>query len=76
VEDDPPAGAAAGIKNEGGCHTFRVTGIMSYFKNGGKLEVAQMAAHESARTTGLHEQRRHEKSGSDSWPYEVNISRP
>jgi hypothetical protein len=30
----------------------------AYLKNGGKLEVAQqMAAHESARTTGLYDRR-------------------
>ena len=41
-----------------GCHTFRATGITAYLKNGGKLEVAQqMAAHESARTTGLYDRR-------------------
>ena len=45
--------AGAGIKTLIGCHTFRATGITAYLKNGGKLEVAQqMAAHESARTTG------------------------
>jgi site-specific recombinase XerD len=49
---------AAGIKTEIGCHTFRATGITVYLKNGGKLEVAQqMAAHESARTTGLYDRR-------------------
>jgi site-specific recombinase XerD len=48
----------AGIKTEIGCHTFRATGITAYLKNGGKLEVAQqMAAHESARTTGLYDRR-------------------
>jgi len=42
------------IKTLIGCHTFRATGITAYLKNGGKLDVAQqMAAHESARTTGL-----------------------
>jgi integrase len=49
---------AAGIKTEIGCHTFRATGITAYLKNGGKLEIAQqMAAHESARTTGLYDRR-------------------
>ena len=48
----------AGLKTEIGCHTFRATGITAYLKNGGKLEVAQqMAAHESARTTGLYDRR-------------------
>jgi site-specific recombinase XerD len=50
--------AAAGIKTEIGCHTFRATGITAYLKNGGRLEVAQqMANHESARTTGLYDRR-------------------
>ncbi len=54
---------AVGIKTEIGCHTFRATGITSYLKNGGKLEVAQrMAAHESARTTGLYDRRDDEVS--------------
>jgi len=35
-----------------GNHTFRATGITTYFGNGGALEHAQsMAAHESPRTT-------------------------
>ena len=48
--------AGAGRANEIGCHTFRATGITTYLKNGGKLEVAQeeMAAREPARTTGLY----------------------
>jgi site-specific recombinase XerD len=50
--------AAAGIETLIGCHTFRATGITAYLKNGGKLEIAQqMAAHESARTTGLYDRR-------------------
>jgi integrase/recombinase XerD len=50
--------AAAGIKTEIGCHTFRATGITTYLKNGGRLEIAQqMANHESARTTGLYDRR-------------------
>ncbi len=50
--------AAAGIRTEIGCHTFRATGITAYLKNGGRLEIAQqMAAHESARTTGLYDRR-------------------
>ena len=54
---------AAGIKTEIGCHTFRATGITAYLKNGGRLEVAQqMAAHESARTTGLYDRRSDEVS--------------
>jgi len=48
----------AGIATEIGCHTFRATGITAYLQNGGKLEIAQfMAAHESARTTGLYDRR-------------------
>ena len=54
---------AAGIKTEIGCHTFRATGITAYLKNGGRLEIAQqMAAHESARTTGLYDRRSDEIS--------------
>lgn len=54
---------AAGIKTLIGCHTFRATGITAYLKNGGKLELAQqMAAHESARTTGLYDRRNDEIS--------------
>ena len=55
--------AAAGIKTEIGCHSFRATGITAYLKNGGKLEVAQqMANHESAMTTGLYDRRSDEIS--------------
>jgi len=54
---------AAGVKTEIGCHTFRATGITAYLKNGGRLEIAQqMAAHESARTTGLYDRRSDEVS--------------
>jgi integrase len=53
----------AGIPTAIGCHTFRATGITAYLKNGGRLEVAQqMAAHESARTTGLYDRRGDEVS--------------
>src|ERR1017187_9268722 len=55
--------AGAGIATKIGNHTFRATGITAYLKNGGKLEVAQqMAAHESARTTGLYDRRGDEVS--------------
>jgi integrase/recombinase XerD len=55
--------SAAGIKTKISCHTFRATGITAYLKNGGKLEIAQqMAAHESARTTGLYDRRDDEVS--------------
>jgi len=55
--------AAAGIRTRIGCHTFRATGITTYLKNGGKLEIAQlMAAHESSRTTGLYDRRGDEVS--------------
>ena len=44
---------AAGIETAIGCHTFRATGITVYLTNGGTLKKArQMAAHESAKTTG------------------------
>jgi site-specific recombinase XerD len=49
---------AAGIQTRISCHSFRATGITTYLRNGGKLEVAQqMAGHESARTTGLYDRR-------------------
>lgn len=49
---------AARIHTKIGNHSFRATGITEYLKNGGKLELAQqMAAHESARTTGLYDRR-------------------
>jgi integrase/recombinase XerD len=55
--------AEAGIETEIGCHTFRATGITAYLRNGGRLEIAQqMAAHESARTTGLYDRRSDEVS--------------
>lgn len=49
---------ACGLKTKIGNHSFRATGITEYLCNGGKLEIAQqMAAHESARTTGLYDRR-------------------
>jgi integrase/recombinase XerD len=48
------AGLAASTCN----HSFRATGITTYLKNGGRVEVAQqIAGHESARTTGLYDRR-------------------
>ena len=39
-----------------GCHTFRATGITTYFENDGTLEHAQaMATHESLNTTKLYD---------------------
>jgi site-specific recombinase XerD len=39
-----------------GCHTFRATGITNYLEHGGTLEVAaQIAGHESTRTTQLYD---------------------
>lgn len=53
------AGLAASTCN----HTFRATGITTYLKNGGRVEVAQqIAGHESARTTGLYDRRDEEVS--------------
>jgi len=50
---------AAGIAAEIGCPTFRATEITAYLSNGGALEHGQeMAAHESARTTKLHDRAR------------------
>ena len=49
---------AAGLRTKISAHSFRATGITTYLKNGGKVEVAQaMAGHESARTTGLYDRR-------------------
>ena len=49
---------AAGIKTEIGCNTFRATGITTYLKNGGRLEIARrLAAHASSRTTSLYDRR-------------------
>jgi integrase/recombinase XerD len=64
LEDDTTASAGGRHREtEIGCHTFRATGITAYLKNGGKLEIAQqMAAHESARTTGLCDRRDDEVS--------------
>jgi site-specific recombinase XerD len=50
--------ADAAIFTKIGNHSFRATRITEYLRNGGKLEIAQqMAAHESARTTGLYDRR-------------------
>ncbi len=49
---------AAGLRTKISAHSLRATGITTYLKNGGKLEIAQaMAGHESARTTGLYDRR-------------------
>jgi len=48
--------ADLGLRVEIGCHTFRATGITAYLEAGGTLENAQaIAAHESPRTTKLHD---------------------
>jgi site-specific recombinase XerD len=45
----------AGLSSRLCCHTFRATGITAYLINGGTLErAAQIAAHESTRTTQLY----------------------
>jgi integrase len=49
---------AAGLSASTSNHTFRATGITTYLKLGGRVEVAQqIAGHESARTTGLYDRR-------------------
>ena len=54
---------AAGLPASTCNHTFRATGITTYLKNGGRVEVAQqIAGHESARTTGLYDRRDDEVS--------------
>jgi len=56
--DDPAAGQGRRHRHQDQLHTFRASGITAYLQNGGRLEVAQqMANHESARTTGLHDRR-------------------
>ena len=46
----------AGLPAEVCCHTFRATGITNYLENGGTLELAaQIAGHESTRTTQLYD---------------------
>lgn len=40
------------------CHSFRATGITIFLQNGGQIETAaQIAAHESPRTTKLYDRR-------------------
>lgn len=52
---------AAGLRTRIGNHTFRATGITTYLKNGGRLEMAQhIANHESPRTTKLYDRRQDE----------------
>lgn len=47
---------AAGIDGRICCHTFRATGITVFLENGGDLETAaEIAAHESPRTTKLYD---------------------
>jgi len=54
---------AAGLPASTCNHTFRATGITTYLKNGGRVEIAQqIAGHESARTTGLYDRRDDETS--------------
>jgi integrase/recombinase XerD len=45
----------ADLSSEIACHTFRATGITEYLRNGGTIEkAAQIASHESTRTTQLY----------------------
>jgi integrase/recombinase XerD len=54
---------AASLPSSISNHTFRATGITTYLKNGGRIEIAQqIAGHESARTTGLYDRRDDEVS--------------
>jgi hypothetical protein len=46
-----------GIATKSGNHSFRATGITEYLRNGVRREIAPMANHESARTTGLYDRR-------------------
>lgn len=46
----------ANIETRVSCHSWRATGITTYLSNGGTLEkAAQIAAHESPRTTKLYD---------------------
>jgi integrase/recombinase XerD len=46
---------AQGLPQGISCHTFRATGIRTYLRNGGSLEMAQaIAAHVSPRSTKLY----------------------
>ena len=50
--------AAAGLPDNICNHSFRATGITTYLKNGGRIEIAQqIAGHQSARTTSLYDRR-------------------
>jgi site-specific recombinase XerD len=50
---------AAGLPETTCCHTFRATGITNFLENGGTIEqAAEIAAHESTRTTGLYDRRK------------------
>jgi site-specific recombinase XerD len=47
---------SAGLSTEVSCHTFRATGITVFLENGGSIEMAaEIAAHESPRTTKLYD---------------------
>jgi site-specific recombinase XerC len=49
---------AAGLSSKVSCHSFGASGITAYLESGGSLENAQaIAAHESPRTTKLHDRR-------------------
>ena len=53
----------AGLPDEVCAHSFRATGITEYLRNGGSIEVAaQIAGHESTRTTQLYNRLRDEVS--------------
>ena len=55
-----------GIRTKIGNHFFRATDITKYLRNGEKLEIGlQMANHESARTTGLYDDRRTDQVSLD-----------
>jgi integrase/recombinase XerD len=48
--------SAVNLGNRICCHSFRATGITNYLENGGSLEkAAQIASHESPRTTKLYD---------------------
>ena len=44
----------AGLPRQISPHSFRATGITEYMRNGGDVETARIAGHESTRTTQLY----------------------
>jgi len=61
------SGPQCGFLTPVGCHTWRVTRVMAYLENGGRLEHAQqMVGHESPRSTKFYDSGDREKSGAEN----------